>query len=81
MLTYVHLESGVFEDSSKEAPEELYRMIKSPTIAPEMPDILWINFKCGFPVKVSNEKAGIVKDKLLEMFQYLNDIGHGVICF
>ncbi|GAB6032510.1 CTP synthase 1 [Chamberlinius hualienensis] len=74
-------ESGVFEDSSKEAPEELYRMIKSPTIAPEMPDILWINFKCGFPVKVSNEKAGIVKDKLLEMFQYLNDIGHGVICF
>ncbi|GAB6032658.1 hypothetical protein CHUAL_011536 [Chamberlinius hualienensis] len=56
-------------------------MTKSPTIASETPDILWIRFKCGFPVNVSNEKADIMKDKPLEMFEYLNDVGHGGICF
>ncbi|GAB6018926.1 Adenylosuccinate synthetase [Chamberlinius hualienensis] len=75
---HISYESGVLEDPSKEAPEELYQMTKSPTIAPDTPEILSIEFKCGLPVKVSNEKAGIVKDKPLEMFQYLNDIGMDV---
>lgn len=77
---HISYESGVLEDPSKEAPEELYQMTKNPITAPDTPEIVSIEFKCGLPVKVSNEKAGIALDKPLEMFQYLNDVGgkHGV---
>uniref|UniRef100_A0A8C5D9H5 Argininosuccinate synthase n=1 Tax=Gouania willdenowi TaxID=441366 RepID=A0A8C5D9H5_GOUWI len=62
------------------APTDLYLMTKNPDEAPNVPDVLEIEFKNGVPIKVTNVKAGSSKDKPLEMFMYLNEIGgkHGV---
>lgn len=79
-IMHISYESGVLEDPSKDAPEELYQMTVSPLKAPDVPDVLTVEFKSGLPIKVTNEKDNIVKDKSLEIFEYLNAIGgkHGI---
>uniref|UniRef100_A0A8C5D8K4 Argininosuccinate synthase n=1 Tax=Gouania willdenowi TaxID=441366 RepID=A0A8C5D8K4_GOUWI len=79
-LMHISYESGVLEDPKCSAPTDLYLMTKNPDEAPNVPDVLEIEFKNGVPIKVTNVKAGSSKDKPLEMFMYLNEIGgkHGV---
>uniref|UniRef100_A0A8C6PHA8 Argininosuccinate synthase n=1 Tax=Nothobranchius furzeri TaxID=105023 RepID=A0A8C6PHA8_NOTFU len=62
------------------APADLYLMTKNPEDAPNVPDVLEIEFRKGVPVKVINVKEGKSKDTPLEIFSYLNEIGgkHGV---
>lgn len=79
-LMHISYESGILENPKSHAPIDLYLMTKNPEDAPNSPDVLEIDFKKGVPIKVTHVKEGKSKDKPLEIFSYLNEIGgkHGV---
>lgn len=79
-LMHISYESGILENPKNHAPADLYMMTKNPGDAPDTPDVLEITFKNGVPVKVTNAKENKSKDKPLDIFSYLNEIGakHGV---
>ncbi|XP_037547938.1 argininosuccinate synthase [Nematolebias whitei] len=79
-LMHISYESGILENPKSHAPADLYLMTKNPEDSPNDPDVLEIEFKKGVPVKVINVKDGQSKDRPLEIFSYLNEIGgkHGV---
>lgn len=79
-LMHISYESGILENPKNHAPNDLYLMTTNPEDSPASPDELEIEFKKGVPVKVVNKKQGVTKDKPLDIFVYLNEIGgkHGV---
>ncbi|XP_067295864.1 argininosuccinate synthase [Pseudorasbora parva] len=79
-LMHISYESGVLENPKTHAPPDLYQMTKNPEDSPSEPDVLEIHFMKGVPVKVTHIKEGTSKDRPLEIFCYLNEIGgkHGV---
>jgi len=50
-------------------------MTVSPTKAPDWETLIEIDFKDGLPVKVTNLNDGTIKEKPLELFMYLNQLG------
>ncbi|KFM61447.1 Argininosuccinate synthase, partial [Stegodyphus mimosarum] len=79
-LMHISFESGILEDPWTPAPDDLFRMTTHPRNAPDNPAQLDIEFLEGIPVKVKNEKDNAVKETLLDIYLYLNEIGgkHGV---
>ncbi|MFP3950117.1 MAG: argininosuccinate synthase [Candidatus Micrarchaeia archaeon] len=74
-LMHISHESGMLEDPAASCPENVYSKVKLPKDAPDKETRIKIHFKDGLPVKVENLEEGVVVEKPLELFQYLNKLG------
>ncbi len=74
-LFHISHEAGVLEDPSYKPEKSMLTKIVSPQDAPDKETRLAIHFKDGIPVKVENQDDGTVKEKPLELFNYLNKVG------
>jgi argininosuccinate synthase len=75
-LLHISHEAGVLEDPKKSPDESVFTYTKSLKNAPDRETNLEIHFKDGVPFKVVNQDNGLVKDKPLELFIYLNEVGN-----
>ena len=53
----VAIEAGILEDPWREAPEEAYRITRSPARAPKAPKYLDFEFEEGVPVRLNGKKT------------------------
>lgn len=74
-LLHISHEAGVLEDPAYRPPEDVFSVSLSPEHAPDGEIILDIYFKDGNPIKVVNKDDGTVKEKPLDLFLYLNELG------
>jgi len=74
-LMHISHEAGALEDPAFRPPENVFSRTVSPQDAPDSETILEIEFKDGYPIKVTNLNDGVVKEDSLELFCYLNEIG------
>ena len=74
-LMHISFESGMLEDPWQEPKEEMFELSQSPKNAPNLEQILTIDFEEGLPVRIDGQKFAPV-DLLTE----LNEIGgrHGI---
>ncbi|KAM5146276.1 argininosuccinate synthase isoform 1-T2 [Mantella aurantiaca] len=79
-LMHISYEGGILENPKNHAPDGLFMKTKDPATAPNIPDILEIEFKNGVPVQVTNTKDGTRHQSALELYSYLNEVAgkHGV---
>lgn len=75
-ILHISHEAGILENPAKRCPADVFSHTVNPLDAPDEETILAIDFEDGIPVKVVNEQDGTVKTDPLEMFLYLNKIGH-----
>ena len=75
-LLHISHEAGILEDPALRCPEEVFSHTLSPKDAPDEETVLAIDFVDGIPVKVVDETHGVEKTDPLEMFLYLNKVGH-----
>jgi argininosuccinate synthase len=74
-ILHISHEAGILEDPAFIAPEDVYSMTTSPKDAPDVETIIEINFKDGYPVKVTNKNDGTEVSESLELYSYLNKLG------
>jgi argininosuccinate synthase len=74
-LLHISHEAGVLEDPAYRPPEDVFSMSLSPEHAPDGEVVIDIYFKDGNPIKVVNKCDGTVKEKPLDLFLYLNELG------
>jgi argininosuccinate synthase len=74
-LMHKSYESGVLEDPLHAPDEEMFTETRAPRAAPERPARLAIRFRDAIPTRVENLDDGTVRERPLELFQYLNAIG------
>ncbi|KAK6189712.1 hypothetical protein SNE40_001712 [Patella caerulea] len=74
-MMHVSYESGVLEDPNHQAPDDICQMTVNPEKAPDVPEVLVIEFEKGVPVKVINKTDSTEVTDPLELFLYLNQIG------
>ena len=74
-LMHISFESGMLEDPWQEPKEEMFELSQSPKNAPDLEQILTIDFEEGLPVRLDGQEFETV-DLLTE----LNEIGgrHGI---
>ncbi len=74
-LMHISFESGMLEDPWQEPKEEMFELSQSPKNAPDLEQILTIDFEKGLPVRIDEQEFEPV-DLLTE----LNEIGgrHGI---
>ncbi len=74
-LLHISFEGGILENPWAEPPKDMFLLSVDPTLAPDQPEYIEIEFKKGDPVAVNG--ASLSPAKLLEK---LNEIGgrHGV---
>jgi argininosuccinate synthase len=74
-LVHVSYEGGILEDPWAAAPEEIFRLTRSPKDAEDKASVHVIGFKEGIPVSLDGREYGAV-----EMLEKLNVLGgmHGV---
>ncbi len=79
-LLHISHEGGELEDPNFVCEEYVYSHTTAPEDAPDVADVLAIDFKDGIPIKVENIADGTVKTDPLELFIYLNEMGakHGI---
>lgn len=79
-IVHISYESGVLEDPSVAAPEELYQMTVSPVKGIDTPTTVEITFKEGVPVRVTELLSGKTMEEPFDVLTFLNKIGgeHGV---
>lgn len=77
---HISYESGILEDPSHIAPDDLYQMTKNPINGPDAPVRIEIVFNAGVPVRCVETSTGKTFEQPLHILQYLNQIGgeHGV---
>jgi argininosuccinate synthase len=75
-LLHISHEAGILEDAAMRCPSEVFSHTLSPQDAPDRETVVAIEFIDGIPVKVTNETDGIEKSDPLDMFLYLNTLGH-----
>ena len=56
----VSIEAGILENPWQEAPEEAYRITRSPARAPKAPKYLTLEFEAGIPVRLNGRKLSLV---------------------
>jgi argininosuccinate synthase len=68
-------EGGILEDPWQEPEEEMFVLTRSPEAAPDEPEYVEVDFRCGVPVRVNGVSMGPV-----ELVTALNALGakHGV---
>lgn len=74
-LMHISHEAGILEDPKYLPTEDIFSKTLSLKVAPDKETKLEIHFKDGIPVKVLNKEDGTIKEKPLELFQYLNELG------
>jgi len=74
-LLHISHEAGVLEDPTYRPSEDIFSMSLSPKNAQDRETIIDIYFKGGNPIKVVNKDDGTVKEKPLDLFLYLNELG------
>jgi len=74
-LMHISYESGILEDPKLAPPEDMFQKTVSLRKAPDKETRIEVHFKDGVPSKVVNREDGTVKEKPLELFQYLNGLG------
>ncbi len=74
-LIHISHESGILEDPSAPAEEDVFSWTVNPQAAPDKETVLRVKFKDGVPVEVFDATRGLTKNKPLELFQYLNEVG------
>jgi argininosuccinate synthase len=74
-LIHISHESGILEDPSAPAEEDVFSWTVNPQAAPDKETVLRVKFKDGVPVEVYDATRGLTKNKPLELFQYLNEVG------
>jgi argininosuccinate synthase len=74
-LLHISHEAGVLEDPGYRPPEDVFSMSLSPKHAQDRETVIDIYFKDGNPIKVINKDDGTVKEKPLDLFLYLNELG------
>ncbi len=74
-LVHISYEGGILEDPWAAAPEEIFRLTRSPKTAKPTSDELTIRFEKGIPVAVNGKEMGAV-----ELLTELNSIAgeHGI---
>jgi len=79
-LFHTSYESGMLEDANTAPDDAMFKMTVSPKVAPEIADVVKIDFSNGVPVKITNTTDGTVKTDSLDIFLYCNMIAgkHGV---
>ncbi len=79
-LLHISHEAGILEDPGLEPDEEIFSRTTAPEDAPDRPERIAITFKDGVPVRVENLDDGTSRDRPLELFTYLNELGsrHGI---
>ncbi len=74
-LMHISHEAGILEDPKKAPDETVFSFTKSPREAPDRETHIEIHFKDGIPVRVVNTDDGTVKERPLDLFLYLNQLG------
>lgn len=74
-LLHISHEAGVLEDPAYTPDPNIFSMSVAPQDAPDQETIIAITFKNGNPIKVENLQDGTAKEKPLDLFLYLNDLG------
>lgn len=74
-IMHISYESGILEDPSVIAPDELFQMTRDPYKAPDNPTRLEIVFNAGAPVRCVETTSGKTFEQPLHILQYLNQIG------
>ena len=74
-LLHISHEAGVLEDPAYRPPENVFSASLSPEHAPDRETVIDIYFKDGNPIKVVKKGDGTVKEKPLDLFLYLNELG------
>lgn len=74
-LMHISYESGILEDPGLMPTEDMFQKTVSLKKAPDKETRIEIHFKDGVPIKVLNNEDETVKEKPLELFQYLNRLG------
>ncbi len=79
-MLHISHEAGVLEDPNHPADEDVYSRTQSGADAPDVADIVTIDFEAGIPVKVTNQTDGKSVSGAVALFQYLNELGtkHGI---
>ncbi|MDD3822599.1 MAG: argininosuccinate synthase, partial [Sphaerochaetaceae bacterium] len=75
-LLHISHEAGILGDPAMRCPAEVFSHTVSPKDAPDQETVLAIDFVDGIPVKVTNETDGTTVTDPLELFLYLNKVGH-----
>ena len=75
-LLHISHEAGVLEDPFFRPPKDVFSKTVDPEDAPDKATNINVTFSKGIPVKVENEEDGTVVEKPLELFLYLNKLGH-----
>ncbi|HEX9901741.1 MAG TPA: argininosuccinate synthase [Acidobacteriota bacterium] len=74
-LMHISHEAGIIEDPRQTPEESVFTYTKSPKDAPDRETKIEVHFKDGLPIKVVNQNDGTLKEKPLELFTYLNQLG------
>jgi argininosuccinate synthase len=79
-IMHISYESGILEDPSQIAPDELFMITRNPQSGPDSPTRLEIVFNHGLPTRCSESSTGKIFEQPLDILQYLNQVGgeHGV---
>jgi len=74
-LWHISHEGGILEDPWAEPEEEMFQMSVSPENAPDQPELVQIDFECGYPVAVNGQTLSPAN-----LIKALNEIGgkHGI---
>jgi len=74
-LMHISHEAGILEDPKFKFDKEILTKMVKPQDAPDKETQIEVHFKDGIPVKIVNTTDGTIKEKPLELFNYLNKIG------
>jgi len=74
-LLHISHEAGILEDPGLMPDESVFSYTKSPRDAPDRETRIEVYFKDGIPVRVVNRNDGTVKERPLDLFLYLNELG------
>jgi len=74
-LLHISHEAGILEDPGLMPDESVFSYTNSPLNAPNRETRIEVHFKDGIPVRVVNRTDGTVKERPLELFIYLNELG------
>ena len=74
-LMHISHEAGILEDPYFRPPEDVYSKTVSPKDAPDQETTIEIEFEDGYPIRITNQNDGTVKEKPLELFIYANQLG------
>ena len=74
-LLHISHEAGILEDPGLMPDESVFSYTKSPRDAPDRETRIEVHFKDGIPVRVVNQTDGTIKERPLELFLFLNELG------